>query len=399
MIDMLHQGIIALAPLQQMIGGETMSWQWILIGLSILAILALTLLAKPIQIGLKTAALILDLGVSYKWGTSAIPRGIVISEVTYSCGNRTIVANLFRPHDRGRHSGIILAHGAVEDGKDDFSVRLAGKSLARAGYVVLMPQLENLSRFRLHQDDVEALVTSFQYLSRQRFINDKIGMIGFCLSASLVLLAAEEASISRDVAVIGSWGGYYNIKDWVQAVITEYCTYQGETEPWKPRVALAEEVPKWLIGLLPSSSDRTHIEEMLRDNSLGSAKSHLSPPGQAMYELLTNRDPERVGDLWARLDPKTQETLAGLSPHVRIDQLQAKIAIVHTFVDDAVPSVESRKLAQAIEDENKVYFRIFHQFSHVRIEDLLKLRISNLHNIISEAAQFCLYIFHILYQL
>ncbi|MCK4331200.1 MAG: hypothetical protein KAW81_01470, partial [Dehalococcoidia bacterium] len=63
------------------------------------------------------------------------------------------------------------------------------------------------------------------------------------------------------------------------------------------------------------------------------------------------------------------------------------------------PSVESRKLAQAIEDENKVYFRIFHQFSHVRIEDLLKLRISNLHNIISEAAQFCLYIFHILYQL
>ena len=294
---------------------------------------------------------------------------------------------------------MILAHGAIEGGKDDLALRLAGKSLARAGYATLVPQLENLSRFRLHQDDVEALVTSFQYLSTQQFISDKIGMMGVCLSAPLVLLAAAEPSISQDVAVIGSWGSYYNIKDWVQAVITEHCTYQGETKPWKPRMVLAEEVRKWLIELLPASSDRLYIEEMLRGSSPGSAESNLSPSGQAMYELLINRDPKRLGDLWARLDPKTQQTLAGLSPHLKIDQLQTRIAIIHTFVDDAVPSVESRKLAQAIEDENKIYFRISHQFTHVNIEDLVKVRISNLHNIISEAAGFYFYIYHILYQL
>lgn len=391
--------IVALAPLQRMIRLETMKWQWILIGFIILTMLASALLAKPVQVGLKTAALILDFGVSRKWNTNAIPRGILMSEVTYSCGNRAIAANLYRPDDQGRHSGIVLAHGAMENGKDDLALRLAGKSLARAGYVTLVPQLENLSRFRLHQDDIETLVTSFQYLSRQKFINDRVGMMGGCLSAPLVLLAAEEPSISQDIAVITSWGGYYNIRDWVQAVITEYYTYQGETKRWKPRIVLAEEVAKWLIELLPSSSDQVYIGEMLRGSSLGSARGSLSASGQAMYELLANRDPERVGDLWTRLDPKTQRTLASLSPHLKIDQLQTKIAIIHTFVDDAIPSVESRKLAQAIEDENKVYFRIFYQFSHVNVEGLLKVRISNLHNIISEAAGFYLYIYHVLYQL
>ena len=376
-----------------------MNWHWILIGLVVFTVLASAFLAKPVQVGLKTAALLLDLGVSYQWKTGAIPRGILISEITYPCGSRAITADLYRPDDQRQHPGMILGHGAFEEGKDDWRMRLIGESLARAGYVALIPHLENLTRLRLHQDDVDALVTSFQYLSGQKFINGKLGMAGFCLSAPLVLLAAEEPSISQDVAVISSWGGYYDIKDWVQAVITEHCTYQGETKLWKPDIALAEEVRKWLIELLPSSLDRVHIEEMLRGNSLGLAKNNLSPSGQAMYELLINRDPERAEVLWARLDPQTQQTLANLSPSTRINQLQAKVVIIHGFADPYLPSVESYKLADAIEDENKAYFRIFYQFSHVDPNELFKVRPSNLHNIIFESIGFYLYIYHILYQL
>ncbi len=118
-----------------------------------------------------------------------------------------------------------------------------------------------------------------------------------------------------------------------------------------------------------------------------------------MYELFTNRDPERVKDLWARLDPEVQQTLNNLSPHLKIAQLRTKIAIIHTFADDVIPWVESCKLAGAIKDENKIYFKVFRQFYHVSIEDLLKARISNLHNVISEAVQFYLYMYSILYQL
>jgi dienelactone hydrolase len=356
-------------------------------------------MVKSIRVGFRAVATMLDLSASYKRNVKAIPKDVLTAEVTYSCGDRDVVANLYRPNDRHRHSSLILAHGAIKGGKDDRALWFAGQSLARAGYVVLVPQLYNLSKFRLHRDDIEALVASFQYLAKQEFSNGKIGMFGVCLSAPLVLLAATEPSISRDVAVVTSWGGFYNINDWLQAVISERYIDGGKAKPWSPRTVLKEETPKWLIELLPDSSDRVCIEKMLGGNSTDSAKSNLTPSGQAMYELLTNRDPERVKDLWARLDPRVRQTLDSLSPHTKISQLKTKIAIIHAFADDVIPWVESCKFADAIEDVYKIYFRVFGQFYHASIEELLRPRMPNLHHVISEVAQFYLYMYSILYQL
>ncbi|UCH50802.1 MAG: hypothetical protein JSV54_07235, partial [Chloroflexota bacterium] len=310
-----------------------------------------------------------------------------------------VVADLYRPDDRGRHSGLILAHGAIQNGKNDRALIFAGQSLARAGYMVLVPQLDNLCKFRLHQDDIDVLVAGFQYLSRQEFSNGKVGMLGACLSAPLVLLAATHPSVSRDLTVVSSWGGFYNINDWLQSVLTQHYICDGEYRPWKPRTLLLAEAPKWLTELLPNALDRLCLERMLSGDSADSVKSNLSPSGQAMLELLANRESERTVDLWTRLDPKIRQTLDNLSPHTRISQLDTKVSIIHTLTDDVIPWVESYKLADAIDSEHKVYFRVFEHFYHVSIEDLLKARISNLHNVISEIIQLYLYIYSILYRL
>jgi dienelactone hydrolase len=356
-------------------------------------------MVKSIGVGFKVAATMLDLSASYRRNVKAIPKDVLTAEVTYSCGDREVVANLYRPDDRRRHSGLILAHGAIKGGKDDRALWFAGQSLARAGYVVLVPQLDNLTKFRLHRDDVEALVASFQYLNKREFSNGKVGMFGVCLSAPLVLLAATEPSIKRDVAVVTSWGGFYNINDWLQAVISERYIDGGKAKSWSPRTVLKEETPKWLIELLPDPSDRVCIEKMLRGNSTDSAKSNLNPSGQALYELLTNRDPERVKDLWGKLDPRVRRALDSLSPHTKMAQLKTKVAIIHAFADDVIPWVESCKLADSIDDVYKIYFRVFGQFYHASIEELLRPRMSNLQYVISEIVQFYRYMYSILYQL
>ena len=375
------------------------NWQWILLSVIILAVLAVALLVKPVRVCFRVTAFILDLSASYKRNTKVIPRNTLVSEITYGCGSRDVVADLYRPDGRGRHSGLILGHGAIKNGKNDQALRFAGQSLARAGYLVLVPQLDNLCKFRLHQDDIDVLVASFQYLAGQEFSNGKIGMLGVCISAPLVLLAATEPCVSRDLTVVSSWGGFYNINDWLQAVITKHYIGEGEFKPWKPRPVLIEETPKWLIELLPNTSDRVCFEKMLRGDSGDSVKGNLSPSGQAMYDLLTNREPERARALWARLDPKIRQTLDNLSPHTKISQLKTKISIIHTLTDDVIPWVESCKLADAVDTEHKVYFRVFEQFYHVSIEDLLKAHISNLHNVISEVVQLYLYIYSIFYRL
>jgi hypothetical protein len=223
--------------------------------------------------------------------------------------------------------------------------------------------------------------------------------MGVCLSAPLVFSAAAEPSVRQKVAVITCWGGFYNINDWLQAVIARHYIDAGEAKPWKPRDLLIQEAPKWLIELSPDASDRVCLEELLGGSTRASVKSRLSPSGQAMYELLTSRDPKLIKQLWGRLDPRIRRTLDSLSPHTKIDKYNTKVAIIHTLNDDVIPWVESCKLVDAIDDKNKVYFRIFRQFYHVSIEDLLKARIYNLHHVISEAVQFYLYMYSILYRL
>jgi hypothetical protein len=377
----------------------TDNWQWILVGLLALAVLIVVFMTRPVRVGLKTLAMIVSLGISYKKNTGAIPGNILVSEVMIRCGDRNIVANLYRPNNKRRHSALIMAHGAIQGGKDDRALRFGGQSLAGAGFVALVPQLENLNRLRLHQDDVDALVACVQYLSEREFCNGKIGLMGVCLSAPLVFLAAIEAGGKQNVSIITCWGGFYNINDWLQAVLALRYIDGDKAKPWKPRDLLIGETPKWLIELSPNASDRACLEEMLAGIAGDSIKGRLSPSGQAMYELLANRDPERVKDLWTRLDPKIQQTLNNLSPHTKVEKYNTKIAIIHTFNDDVIPWVESCKLVDAIDDKHKVYFRIFRQFYHVSIEDLLKARISNLHHVISEAFQFYLYMYSILYQL
>ena len=375
------------------------NWLWILIGLAVAALLAVFFLSRPVRVGLKTLATIVSLGISYKKNTGAVPAGVLVDEITFRCGGRDIEANLYRPADKKRHPALILAHGAIKGGKDDRALRFGGQSLASAGFISLVPQLDNLNRLRLHQNDVDALVAGVKYLSTLECCDGKIGLMGVCLSAPLVFLAAANQDVKEKVAVITCWGGFYDIDDWLQAVLALHYIEDREARPWKPRDLLIQEAPKWLVELTPDASDRACLQKMLDGNRDESAKSRLSASGRATYELLSNRDPEKVKALWQKLDPKLKSSLHNLSPHTKIDKYGTKIAIIHTFNDDVIPWVESTKLLNAIDHRDIIYFRIFRQFYHVSIEDLLKARISNLHHVIAEAAQFYLYMYSILYQL
>jgi hypothetical protein len=377
----------------------TSNWPWILAGCVVAALLAIFLLSKQVRVGLKTLGMIISLGISYKKNSETLPAGVIVREFSFRCGDREIPANLYRPNDNKKHPALIMAHGAVKGGKDDRALRFGGQGLASVGFVALVPQLEHLNRLRLHQDDVDALAASVMYLAGQEFCNGKIGLMGVCLSAPLVFLAAAMPGVKQNVSVMTCWGGFYNINDWLQAVLAQQYMDDGKAVTWRPRPLLIQEAPKWLIELSPNASDRTCLEQIFRGNGSESAKKRLSASGRATYELLSNRDPKKVKDLWQKLDPELRRTLDNLSPHKKIREHGTQIAIIHTFNDDVIPWVESIKLLNAIDRKHKIYFRIFRQFYHVSIEDFLKARISNLHHVLAEAVQFYLYMYSILYQL
>ena len=58
---------------------------------------------------------------------------------------------------------------------------------------VLVPRLPGLRNGELTRADVDALVESYGWLSRQPGVNpERVGFAGFCVGSSLALLAAED---------------------------------------------------------------------------------------------------------------------------------------------------------------------------------------------------------------
>ncbi len=354
----------------------------------------------------KTFAILVDLSCRAKSLPFALLYGKSLTqEVTFTQDGKTIIADIHRPADDKRHPALLMGHGMLPIGKNDPRVKNICTTLARAGYVVMVPQLEGQIRDLLTQEDVDTLVASFQYLNNQPFVKrESMGMGGFCISASLALSAAEDPSISDSVAVVSVWGGYYHIRDLVHDVVTETNTYNGRVTPWKPAPNVRPVIEHNLVNSLAHSRDRELLKEYLKERDQGDKglaeelKEELSPEGQAVYDLLMNQDPQGTSKLWKVLNPQALENFSRVSPGTHIDRVKAKVLLIHGRGDGTVPSVESYKIANALKDRGRVNLTIFTMFDHVNPE-LSRMNLSNLRGMAEDGLKFFIYIYRLLYEL
>ena len=289
-------------------------------------------------------------------------------EVTFYYGSREVVADLYRPSDGDRHGAVVVVIGAAPRARTDpRAIRLAS-SAARAGVVVMIPELKHLLRDELVPEEIEALVAAFRYLRGQEFVDgERVGYLGFSVGAGMALVAASDPRISDDVAFFASFGGYYDLFDVIAAVTSETITYNGQREDWHPDGKTVRVLRRSLIHQVDDAGDRDILTRIFLedDESARQEVGELSPRARLIFELLDNRDPDRAQELLAQLWPEDAATLRRLSPSASIEGLRTELFIVHDRQDKFIPYVESRRLAEAARGENDVYYAELDLFRHV----------------------------------
>jgi len=342
--------------------------------IGIFLVLSVALLAglwanRYTRVALTTASmmpdLFVDLPVSPLKLTTSEP---IKEEVTFHYGSREVVADLYRPNDGGRHGAVVVVIGAAPRARTDpRAVRLAS-SAARAGVVVMVPDLKHLLRDEMVPEEVEALVAAFRYLRGQEFVDaERVGYLGFSVGAGMALVAASDPRISEDVAFFGSFGGYYDLFDVIAAITSETITDDGQREDWDPDDKTVRVLQRSLIHYVDDAGDRDILFRIFLedDESARQEVGELSPRSRVMFDVLDNRDPDRAQELLARLWPQDVAILRRLSPSASIDGLQAELIIVHDRQDKFIPYVESRRLAEAAGEQNDVYYAELDLFRHV----------------------------------
>lgn len=297
----------------------------------------------------------------------------LVERVRISIGRTEIPADLYRLPDERKRAAILLTHGIIEEGKDDPRLIRFAQSLARAGFVVLVPELRGMKSFRILFSDVDDIVASFRFLASKKEIADegKMGLLGFSYGAGPTFMAAADPAIRQQVKFLVSFGGYYDPVNVIRFITTGTYEYGEEKGFLNP-----EPHGKWVffmnnVDYVQDARDRRLLKEIfaMEGDKKGSEAlplvGRLTPGGRKLYELLINEDPAGVDNLLKGIDPQVRGYLDRLSVAPLVSSLRAYLLIGHGSTDPLIPYTESLRLADAVPDKSRVHIAILKLFTHV----------------------------------
>ncbi|PLX84658.1 MAG: alpha/beta hydrolase [Desulfuromonas sp.] len=279
-----------------------------------------------------------------------------VTPVAFAVDGRGYRGDLYRPGEQAL-AGMLLVPGAAEKGKDDPRLVAYARTLARARFNVLVPDLESLRALRVGPGNVGEVVDAFSWLVDRAGLvpGGRAGITAFSYAAGPVLLAAMDPTIRHRVKFVHAVGGYYDLP----AVLGFFTTgYFREAERWGYREPNA--YGKWVFvlsnaGRLSERADREALEEMAwrRMEDLGAELSDLEAmlgsEGQAVYAFVANGQQDRVASLFQGLPAGIRNDIEALDLSGKdLSHLSARLILVHGTDDDIIPYTESVALAGAL---------------------------------------------------
>ena len=314
-------------------------------------VLGATVAAGVLAVGLAvrfgpavTLSLALALPATEAW-LAPLLEDPIREEIVFPADGQRIHADLYRPA-RPR-AALLLVHGLSPAGRRHPELARVAHLLARHGMLVLLPELEELARFRLSGREVAEIRAALRYLAG---LGSPVGVAGFSFGAGPALLAAADLA---DVRLAASFGGYADLDNVILYITTGVHTFGG-----RRYVQRQEEYNRWkllalLVGVVDDARDRGLLqaiaERKLANPAVdpGGLETDLGSEGRAVLRLVLNRREDAVPSLLAGLSPGARRALARLSPLAAVPRLRGRLLIAHGTADDSIPFTESLRLAEA----------------------------------------------------
>ena len=283
------------------------------------------------------------------------------SAISYEVGGRQRLADLYQPN-QPVGAPLVLVPGFTPQGKNDRRVVELATSLARARFLVLVPDLEGSRQMRVRLEDADGIADAVVHLSELAPAGqDNVGIVAISYGVGLAVLASQAPEVADRLGFLVGIGGYYD----TTALITFMTTgrYLGpDSDTW--RRAEPDPAAKWIflasnIEVLSDAGDRLKLRAIAERHLTSPGASQgasvellvasLGPEGRALHDLMTNQDPAEVVALLAALPPEVRDRIRRLSLSDRdLGQLTGKLILVHGRADTLIPYTESQRLAAAV---------------------------------------------------
>ena len=274
-------------------------------------------------------------------------------------GNPSLVV---RPAGEGPWPAIFLVNGTVPEGRKLPEVRNLAEGFARAGYLVVVPDLPGLTEDRITPRTADAATQVAREVSeRPDTEGGKVALVGVSTGATLSLLAAEDPALRGKVSLVAGVAPYSDIRTVLSVATTgHYRRSGGELVRYEATPFLSYVVARSLIATLPPGEDRRTLSAELE--TAGRESPHplsglhsrltddLGPAARSVVRLLANRDPRRFDALYAALSDGVRHDLEELSPLAGKGQIRVPVELATGPHDKYFPPSQSYELERVAPD-------------------------------------------------
>jgi len=308
--------------------------------------------------------------------TSAAP---VRKTIHYAFEGRTHSADLYWPGGGETAEAVtVLVPGVVRLGKDDPRLVTFAETLARARFLVFVPDLTNLRQLNVSSQDAEDLSRAVRYVAARANVGTdaSVGLIAISYAAGPALLSAI-AEQSRDhVRFVYVVGAYFSMEMAITYLTTGHFRRDANS-PWHRSEPSA--YAKWVFvhscaAWLDDPEDRRILTEIAdakladADAEISGQLARLGPQGGTIRQLLANSDPAQVPALIAGLPEPVRSQLRALDLSNRdLGDLRARLILIHGRDDRLIPHTESIALAAALKNDRANLF-IVDSVKHVELQ-------------------------------
>jgi pimeloyl-ACP methyl ester carboxylesterase len=269
-----------------------------------------------------------------------------------------VPAEVVRPAGEGPWPAWIFVNGAHPERRAEPVVLRLSRGLARAGYLVVVPDVPGLGEGAITARtlDATAAVTAAT-LRRPDVAGERVALIGASTGAALALLTAGRDDLADGISVVAAVAPFADLARMICLATTRgYRESEGfaryDVTDLHRRV-----VARSLVTTISDEGERerllAHLDDAERNRrdpiaALPDDRTQLGAEAAAVVAVLKNEDPERFGALYGALPAEVHALLERLSPVGGCGGVTAPVELVVPPTDVYFPPGEAEALAAAL---------------------------------------------------
>src|SRR6185503_13603726 len=300
---------------------------------------------RPVGAG---AILVADIYSSALWDRNVVayvtppPR---IEEGSERIGPQDMRVTWWIPGWGTLHPAVMLVNGATEKGNDDPETRRLAEALARAGYMVMLPEFPFIKEGRLERDATSILDAAFaRAVARPETKGMAVGAFGFSVGGGMLLAAASRPGALSDASYIGALGAYFDLDTYLASVLSLTQRRAGALESWDADAEVRLRLPVAAAEAIADPSDRERITSELRATGgrlTGEPPSGLGTEAASLWRALSATDYDIALERLHLLPASLREVFDSLSPSTSWSSLRPPVFWLHDVGDRFEPVSEA----------------------------------------------------------